>query len=149
LNYFLTDHWHRERAEKRGGGVPLLSLDAPVDAEERYLNEPKTHITHEKVFDARWGLTLMDRAFDRLRDEYAAKNAAELFDCLKHFLAAESGDEGYAAPAEKLGMTSSHVAVAVHRLRQRFRECVRAEVADTVANPAEVEDEMRELFGGS
>lgn len=147
LNYFLTDQWHRERTEKRGGGVPLLSLDAPSDVEERFIAEPASQLTPEKIFDARWALMLMDRAFIRVRAEYAGSGKAKLFEALKPFLAAESGDEGYAKPAHALGMTASHVAVAVHRLRQRFRDCVRAEVADTVANPAEVEDEMRELFG--
>jgi DNA-directed RNA polymerase specialized sigma24 family protein len=149
LNYFLTDQWLRQRTGKRGGGAPVLSLDAPGDAEERFIAEPASQLTPEKIFDARWALMLMERAFTRIRDEYAASGKAELFEALKPFLAAESGDEGYAKPAHDLGMSASHVAVLVHRLRRRFRDCVCAEVADTVANPADVESEMRELFGVS
>jgi DNA-directed RNA polymerase specialized sigma24 family protein len=147
LNYYLTDQWHREHRQKRGGGAPLLSLNAPHHAEERFIAEPASQLTPDKIFDARWGLMLMERAFARLRDEYAARAKTELFESLKPFLAAKSGDEGYAKPAEELGMTAAHVAVEVSRLRGRFRDCVRAEVADTVANPADVGDEMRELFG--
>lgn len=147
LNYFLTDQWHKQRAEKRGGGAPILSLDAIDDGEQRLSNEPTTESTPEKVFDSRWALTLLDRAFSRLRDEYAEEGKAALFDELKPFLAADSGAGGYAEPARKLGMNSSHVAVAVHRMRARFRACVRGEVAETVANPAEVEAEMKHLFG--
>jgi DNA-directed RNA polymerase specialized sigma24 family protein len=148
LNYFLADQWHRERAERRGGGAPVLSLDDPEQAEKRYLCEPASQLTPARSFDARWALTLMNRGFERLRQEYGAAGKSELFGHLKAFLAAESSENGYAEPATALGLTTSHVAVAVHRLRQRFRECVRAEVADTVANPAEVDEEMRHLFGG-
>ena len=89
----------------------------------------------------------MDRAFVRLETEFAANGKLALFEALKPFLAAESGDGGYAAPAEKLQMTPSAVAVAVHRMRQRFRELIRAEAAETLANLAEVDDELRHLFG--
>ena len=92
LNYFLTDQWHRQRAEKRGGRAILLSLDAPRDAEERFIAEPASQLTPDRIFDARWGLMLMERAFVRVRDEYAASGKAELFEALKPFLAAESGD---------------------------------------------------------
>ena len=149
LNYFLTDQWRGERAERRGGGASVLSLDDPEQAEKRYLNEPASHLTPERTFDARWALTLMNRAFERLRDEHITARKSELFEHLKPFLAVESSEDGYSVPAAALGMSTSHVAVAVHRLRQRFRECVRGEVADTVANPAEVDEEMRHLFGES
>jgi len=147
LGYFLTDQWHKQRAEKRGGGMEVLSLDAAEEGERRFSEEPATQLTPEKVFDSRWALTLLDRAFARLRDEYSTQKKAALFEALKGFLAAEASEGGYAAPAAQLDITPSHVAVAVHRLRQRFRELVRAEVAETVANPGDVDDEMRQLFG--
>ena len=147
LKFFLADQLDRQRAEKRGGGRQIVSLDE-AEADRRYREEPAPGLSPDESFDRRWALALMDRAFVRLETEFAANGKTAMFEALKPFLAAESGDGGYAAPAEQLQMTPASVAVAVHRMRQHFRELVRAEAAETLANLAEVDDELRHLFGG-
>jgi DNA-directed RNA polymerase specialized sigma24 family protein len=147
LKYFLADEHDRARAQRRGGDAEVLSFDALDEGERRLVDEPATDVTPEKIFDSRWAITLLDRALARLQSEYSNGGRTELFEILKVYLSADSSEAGYAEPAARLKMTTSAVAVAVHRMRQRLRECVRAEVAETVANPADVEDELRQLFG--
>lgn len=144
LDYFLTDMHRRRTAEKRGGGQPAVTMDG--DEAERWLEGTASpHPDPAAHFDHRWALTIMDQAFVRLQGEYEGR--AELFAEISPFLAADSGGEGYAAPGTKLGMTKQAVAVAVHRMRQRYRNLVRREVEMTLANPAEVDAELRHLFG--
>ena len=145
LNHFLSDEWDKDRAEKRGGGQTFISLD-DESAEERYRLEPVSNLTADAIFERRWALTLLEQALQRLRAEFAATGKANQFDRLKTFLegAASSGD--YNAVASELKMTAGAVAVAVHRLRQRYRELVRREIAQTVASPTDIDDEMRHLF---
>ena len=100
----------------------------------------------EKAFDRRWALTLLDHALARLRDEFAAEGKLAQFDRLKGFLSDVAGEGEYATLAEPLGLEDGGVAVAVHRLRVRYREIVRAEIAQTVANEGELKAEMRHLF---
>jgi len=145
LNHFLANDWRRAQAAKRGGGQPLISLDDPA-AETRYALEPLSDLTPEKIYERRWALTLLDRALGRLAAEYEAAGRSPQFERLQGFLATESGETRYAAVAAELGMTADAVGVAVHRLRYRYRELVREEIAHTVASPAEVEDEIRWLF---
>ena len=145
LNHFLANDWRRAQAAKRGGGQPLISLDDPA-AETRYALEPLSDLTPEKIYERRWALTLLDRALGRLAAEYEAAGRSPQFERLRGFLATESGETRYAAVAAELGMTADAVGVAVHRLRYRYRELVREEIAHTVASPAEVEDEIRWLF---
>ena len=147
LKFFLADEFDRQHAEKRGGGRPIVSLD-DLEAERRFQEEPASALSPDESFDRRWALALMERTFVRLETEFAANDKLPMFAALKPFLAAETSDGGYAAPAEKLQMTPASVAVAVHRMRQRFRELIRAEAAETLANLAEVDDELRHLFGG-
>ena len=101
----------------------------------------------DKLFEQRWALTLFQQALHRLRDESAAGGKGEQFDELKGFLTEQPADGAYVAVATRLGMTSAAVAMAVHRLRQRYGDLVREEVAHTVAGPAEVQDELRYLIG--
>lgn len=145
LNYFLSDERDRQGAAKRGGGTAILSLDAE-QAEGRYLEEPAAPGGAENYFDHQWRIALLEKALTSLKDEYAQEKKGALFQQLQRFLGSESGSGGYDAPAAKLGMTTSAVAVAVHRLRQRYAEIVRSLVADSVANPADVDDEIRRLF---
>lgn len=145
LNHFLANHRRRQRTLKRGGNAPRLSLD--FSAGERHVQiEPMHELTPERVYERRWALTLLDRVLAALRQEYAAAGKGTLFDELQGHLDG-GGDAGaYHEIASRLGMSEGAVKVAAHRLRRRFRDRLRAEVAQTVDNPAEVEDELRALL---
>ncbi len=145
LNHFLSDERDRAKAEKRGGGQTIISIDEN-EAEERYLQGANVESEPEKAFDRRWGLTVLEEAMARLRKEYVASGRLELFEQLRVYLSAEAGPGDYNALAPKLGMSPNAVGVAVHRLRQRYRECIRLELAQTVASPQDLEEEMKYLF---
>ena len=145
MNHFLANEWDRMKAEKRGGGKVLISLDERT-AEQTYLLEPASDPAPELSFDKRWAATLLEQAFASLREEYVGAKKERIFECLKTFLAAEAGSGDYVIAGESLGMSTNAVAVAVHRLRERYRELVRAEIANTVASPDEIDEEMRYLF---
>ena len=145
LQNFISNEWRRASAEKRGGGRALLSWDE-LSPETRYQPEAASELTPDKVFDQRWALTLFQQALVRLREESTAAGKGEQFERLKDFLSAEPGEGAYAEIAAHLGLSSSAVAVAVHRLRQRYGQLVRDEIAHTVASPAEVEEELQYLI---
>src|SRR6202011_1415689 len=115
----------------RGGGKPLLSLDQ-AQAEGRYLREPATDETPEKIFDRRWALAVLDPALTHLRAETSAMGKSQQFELLIPFLSREAEAGEYSGVAEQLGLSVGAVGVAVHRLRQRYREVVRGEIADTI-----------------
>jgi RNA polymerase sigma factor (sigma-70 family) len=146
LKRFLANEWDRVRAQKRGGGQPLLSLDTEL-AEERYRIEPVEGATADRIFERRWALTLLDRTLTRLRDEFTAAGKEEEFKRLKACLTAERGEISYAEIAGALGQSEGTVRVAVHRLRKRFRELFREEIAQTVSSAEEIEGEVRYLMG--
>lgn len=145
LNGFLANEYDRATAAKRGGGRTILSLDAE-DAERRYLQEPCTTETPEGIFDRRWALTVLDRALSRLKEETAATGKARHFELLNPFLSRTPEPGEYAPIAAELGVSSGALGVAVHRMRQRYRELVRAEIADTLTDPSRVDEEMSQLF---
>jgi len=145
LNHFLHDEWRKAQAAKRGGGHPLLSLD-DTEGEERYGREPASEVTPESLYERRWALTLFDRALARLREEWSAAGKGKQFEAFRQFLANEAGEGEYGATAVELEMTPQAVAVAVHRLRQRYGDLVREEIAHTVSNADELEAELRHLL---
>ena len=145
LNHFLGDEADRANAAKRGGGIPIISLDEQL-GEDLLSSEPGSELTPEKEFQKNWVITLLRQGLERLREELHASGKAAIFDALKPFLEGEASSGEYATVAVPLGMTANGVAVAVHRLRRRYRELVRAEIAQTVTNPEELEDEIRHLF---
>ncbi len=145
LNHFLSNEWDRLRAEKRGGGKPILSLDI-ASAEERLQMEPSTNVTPETLYQRRWALTLLDTVVGRLRDEMAQAGKGQSFQALCGFLADARGAVSYEEAAAELGMTEVAVRKVVQRLRQRYRELLREEVAQTVASPAEVLEELNYLL---
>jgi RNA polymerase sigma factor (sigma-70 family) len=145
MNHFLADEHDRASAAKRGGGKTLISLDAE-DAEERYQIDAPRLFSPDVIFEKRWATTLLEQALEKLRQEFADAGKAERFEWLKTFLEDGTGPGDYEQLGKKLGMAANTVAAAVHRLRQRYRELVRAEVAHTVANPDQVNEEMQHLL---
>jgi RNA polymerase sigma factor (sigma-70 family) len=142
LKHFLANEWHRANTLKRGGGKEIVEWDA-LDAEARYALEPAGTTDADILYDRRWAMELLDRAMAQLRAEFEAKDDAETFEVLKGTLtgAEPSRDE----LAAKLGLSEGALKVAVHRLRQRYREVLRSEIAGTVDSPDEVDEEMRHL----
>ena len=132
----------RERAQKRGGGIPPISID---DAETRYGCEPAHELTPERLYEQRWAMTLLDGAMRQLADEYTRSGKHRQFEQLKDLLAGPLPDRSYAEVGAELGMSAGAVKVAVHRLRQRYREVLAEQVADTVELPGQVADEIRYL----
>jgi RNA polymerase sigma-70 factor (ECF subfamily) len=143
--HFLANERDRERAWKRGGRCRFLSLDFHT-AETRYHQEPSAALTPEKLFARRWALTLLDQVLARVREDYAGRGKARLFDGLRLCLLGEKDVVSHERLAAGLGMTPGAVRVAVHRLRQQFRELLRAEIARTVDNAEQIDDEIRDLF---
>ena len=145
LNHFLSDERDRARAEKRGGRQAIILIDAN-EAEQRYLQGANLEAEPDKAFDRRWALTVLEEALARLQDEYVASGRAEIFEHLLVYVSSEASPGDYDTLAPRLGMSASAMAVAVHRLRQRYRECIRLELAQTVASPQDLEEEMKYLF---
>jgi len=144
LKRFMANEWDRARALKRGGGETPLSLDTTV-AETRYQMEPAANSDADSVYDRRWALTLLDQAMARLRKEYEADGKGADFEQLKSFLTVDRADIGYGTVATCLKISEGAARVAVHRLRKRFREVFREEIARTVSSPAEIEEEVAHL----
>lgn len=142
LKFFVADERDRDRAQKRGGGA-LLPLEFS-SGEERYQREPAHDETPERIFERRWALAVLDRVVERLRNEFILHGRPEHFERLKVFLLGQS-DTPYAELARQMNTSEGALKVAIHRLRKRYRELFRQEIADTVADPAEVESELRFL----
>jgi len=142
FSHFLANEWDKARMQKRGGGrvvsMPFDSADTPC------LREPVDQFTPEQSFEWRWALALLDQVLNRLAAEFVQDGRRELFELLKPCLLGEA--QPYAMLASKLAMTEGSVKVAVHRLRRRYRQLLRDEIAHTVEKPEEVEEELRYLF---
>jgi len=146
FRHFASKEREKARALKRGGGRKALPLDFE-DGENRYLREPADERTPERIYERRWALTLLDETLDRLRREHDVAGRADLFEALRGTLGAGGASgEPYAALGKRLGMSEGAVKVAVHRLRKRYREVLRALISETVAEPADVDDEIRHLL---
>jgi RNA polymerase sigma factor (sigma-70 family) len=142
--HFLANQNDHATAKKRGGGKAHFSLDFAA-AEGRFAHEPADAETPERAFERRWALELLDRALAELRQEYVESGRGKLFDALKGCLMA-GAETPYAELAAGLNMTEGAVKVAVHRLRQRYRDRLREAIGRTVADPEDVDDEVRDLF---
>ena len=145
LKHFLANEWDRARAAKRGGGKTPISLD-DTDTEARYRLEPVDTMTADRIFERRWAMTLLDEVLKRLRDELEQEGKLEVYEEMRECLTAGKSSVPYAELGERLGMTEGAARAAAHRLRGRYRELLREEIAQTVAGPAEVDDEIRHLF---
>jgi RNA polymerase sigma factor (sigma-70 family) len=145
LKHFLANELDRVRAQKRGGNLKVLSLSSQ-DAETQYALRPAHQLTPEKLFERYWALTVLDRTLTRLKAESVLADKQELFDRLKGYLTAEKGSVPYRDAATELNMTEGAVKAAVHRLRVRYRQLLRNEIAQTVANEEQIDEEIRDLF---
>ena len=145
LKHFLADAKRKTEAWKRGGGVEIISFEQ-AQAEERYQLEPVDDRTPDKIFEQRWTVVLLEAAVARLREEFRVAGKERPFEVLKPFLSSEGDEAGYAQAGLELNRSPKTVAVAVHRIRLRFRYLVRSAIADTVSTLDEVEEEYRSLF---
>lgn len=144
LRHYEQDEWRKTHAEKRGGNQCVISIDAG-EAEARYAQEPADPADPARLYDRKWALTLLQRVLARLEEKYTAKGKHALFNALKPFILGRDGPETQAEIARRLGLKSSTVAVAASRLRERYQELLRAEIAQTVATREEIEEELRAL----
>ncbi len=142
MKHFLANEWHRAQAQKRGGGVRFLELDA-LEPEARFALEPAQSADPDASFDRQWARESIARAMEKLRADWQASGKGELFEALKGSLTGE--EPARSETAARLAMTEGAVKVAVHRLRRRYRELLRAEIAETVTDPSDIDDEMRHL----
>jgi RNA polymerase sigma factor (sigma-70 family) len=142
LKNFLANDWDRAHARKRGGGQTIVSLDQE-SVESRYQHEPSHEMTPERHFERQWAMSLLDQVLDALGAEYYAEGKGALFEELKPGIIGQPG--GYADMAARLQRSEGAIKVAVHRLRRRYRELMRARIAATVGEGA-VDDELRHLL---
>jgi RNA polymerase sigma-70 factor (ECF subfamily) len=144
LKHFLANEYDRSQAWKRGGGQTVIPLDA-LDVETRYCMEPSHDLTPEKLFERQWALAVLKRVLVRLQTEFTSGGKTALFEALKGFLTGGQR-ETYATVGGGLGMSEGAVKAAVHRMRRRYRELMREEIAHTVTSPEEIEEEIRYLL---
>jgi RNA polymerase sigma factor (sigma-70 family) len=145
LRHFLSHEWEKARAQKRGGDTRTISFDTD-DAELRYGWEPTDHLTPEQIFERRWALTVVERTLERLRLAAIETDTPQRYELLKPHLTGVEPRKSYRDVATELGVSEGTIKVAVHNLRHKFGRILRAEIAETVADPGEVEDEMRCLL---
>ena len=145
IKNFLSKARHREMTVKRGEGQPLISLDDLL-ARERADQEPAHKLSADRIYERRWALTLLEQVLARLGAEYEVAGKLPLFDRLKELLAGESGQPSQAEIAAEMQMTENAVKQAFHRLRHRYRQLLHEEIANTVAAPDDVEDELRHFM---
>jgi RNA polymerase sigma factor (sigma-70 family) len=145
LKYFLADERRRASAIKRGKGQRFVPL-GELSADERTEKEPADPVTAEQIYERRWASTVLERALGLLKNEYVAAGNAVLFESLKQLLPDEPGSPSQAEIAGQLGMTANAVRQAFHRFRQRYQLLLREEIAQTVATPGDIEDELRHLI---
>jgi DNA-directed RNA polymerase specialized sigma24 family protein len=144
LKHFVANEHDKERAQKRGGGVRTVSLDIGV-ADSECGFDPVDPSTPEQVFNRQWALAVLNMVVDRLRGEYVQRDQLPLFESLHGTLTGEV-TAGYATLAGRLGTTEGALQVAAHRMRKRYRQLLREEVAQTVSDPSLVDDELRDLL---
>ncbi len=145
LKHFVSDQQDKAKALKRGGDQQFISWDL-AQAEHLFQQEPADPSSPDRLFERRWAMTVLEQALDHLRDECASEARSELFEQLQGFVTGEKGPVSYAEAAAGLGLSLSAVKSAIHRLRRRYHELVRQEVGRTVAEPAEIEEELRYMI---
>jgi RNA polymerase sigma-70 factor (ECF subfamily) len=145
FKHFLSKEWEKARAKKRGGGRAPISLDfAAADSNVRI--EPVSELTPDQIYDRQWAITLLGQIMERLEGEFQQAGKANRFEELKGFMIGEHTGGTYAQAAARLGITEAAAKKAASRMRRRYRELLREEIAQTVSGPEEVEDEICNLF---
>lgn len=145
FQHFVANEWDKSQCLKRGGGITRFSLD-DENAEARFQLEPSVPAANETLFDRGWAETVIDTVLRRLRSEVLATGDEIRYEIAQPFLWGGDGAGSYADAAARLNMSETGIRSVVHRFRKRFRELIRAEVAQTVARPEDVEAEIRHLF---
>jgi RNA polymerase sigma-70 factor (ECF subfamily) len=145
LKHFLVNEWERARAEKRGGANAPIPLDT-LAAENLYNDELSHNLTAEKIYERNWALTLLTQVRDCLRQEYAANGKSLRFEQLDQFLPGQKGELTYAEAARRLGVAEGTIKSDVNRLKKRYRDLLRAEIAHTVYSNDEIDEELRHLI---
>jgi RNA polymerase sigma factor (sigma-70 family) len=144
LKRFLANEWNREHSQKRGGGKVIFSIDG--SAEARYRRELIDHASPDTLFERQWAFTVMDRVLDRLQEEYTRAGKGKLFELTQGCLPGADGESSYAEAGATLGLKEASVRMAALRLRRRYGQILREEIAETVATPEEIEQEIRHLI---
>jgi len=145
LKRFMANEWDRQHAQKRGGFAEIVSIDTAA-AELRFASDAALNAPPDALFDRQWATTLLEQTLLALQEEYAASGRATLFEHLRPCLARDESALSYAEIATRLNLTEAAVKMAVQRLRARYREILRREIAETVSTEAEIEEELRHLF---
>ena len=145
LKNFLANERERAKTQKRGGGRLPVSLDFD-SGETRFKIEPAHHLTAERLFERQWTITLLDRVMSQLQEEFQAAGKLRQFELLRGSILGDEETASYARIGESLGMAEGAARAAAHRLRRRYRELLRAEIAETVGDPSEVDAEIGRLF---
>lgn len=145
LNHFLANEWRRDQTQKRGGGTSIFPINAD-GAEDCYRLEPSHDESPDRIFDHHWAMSVLYQAQNQLHQESLAAGKGPLFDALKGMLDGDKNPDTYGEVATRLGLTEPAVKKAAQRLRERYQEMIRAEISQTVSNPAEIEEEIRHLF---
>jgi RNA polymerase sigma-70 factor (ECF subfamily) len=146
LKHFLANEWDKSKRQKRGGGVPQLSLDWH-SADTHFQVAAANDLTPDRAFDREWAVALLAKVIERLGAECAAKARDLHFERLKVFLTAAKREDSYTQAAQDLGLQETAVRVAVHRLRKQYRHLLRAEIANTLADASQLDEELQALFG--
>jgi RNA polymerase sigma-70 factor (ECF subfamily) len=145
LKHFLVNEWERARAQKRGGANTVIPFDTVV-AESLYNQELSHELTADRIYERNWALAMLRRVRDRLQAEYSEEGKAERFAHLEQFLPGQRGDVTYAEAARLLGVPEGTVKSDVNRLKKRYRQLLRSEIAHTVSTPDDINDELRHLI---
>ena len=145
LKRFMANEWDRAHARKRGGFAPQVPIDQEI-AESRFAGEGSHNLPPDVWFDRQWAMALLERTMARLQEEYMASGRVRLFELLRSCIAREESALPYATIAARLDLSEAAVKMAVHRMRARYRELLRLEIAHTVSSSQEIEEEIRQLF---
>jgi DNA-directed RNA polymerase specialized sigma24 family protein len=145
LNHFLANEWNKAQAQKRGGVRTHLSFDTAT-AEQLYDRDANRELNAEELYERSWALQFLDHVRARLRHAYAEEGKADRFDALERFLPGEEDPPSYAQAAAQLGVPEGTLKAEVHRLKRRYGQLLRQEVAQTVASPGQIDDELRHLI---
>jgi len=142
LKNFLINEWRKSIREKRGGGQRVLSLDDTATAEQRFIAEPATGQPPEAQYDRGWAMEVLRRVLERLHAEFVETGKGKLFEELESFLTGDGNAGSYAEIGQRLGLSEGRLKVTVHRMRHRYRELMRREVAKTVDDPGQIDIEI-------